>query len=175
MCTKLTTLDVSNWSTSKATNYHAMFYCCGSLKNLNVENFDFTKCTSAAYMLANIGASNIKLTNKTTPVLKNIFGLFCTYYGTSLDMTGFDLSSSTNNDGFITWGPNLVDFKPPANITTSIQINAEKLSVDSLISIMNNLVPAPKHTQNLNIGAKNIAKLTEEQLAIAKSKNWSVC
>ncbi len=90
-------------------------------------------------------------------------------------MTGFDLSNSLNNDGFISWGPNLVDFKPPANITTSIQINAEKLSVDSLIALINNLVPSPKHTQTLNIGTKNIAKLTEEQLAVAISKNWSVC
>jgi hypothetical protein len=153
---------------------YGMFYCC-TARNLDLSNFDFTKCTTAQYMLANIGASNIKLNNKVAPALKSVFGMFCTYYGTSLDMTGFDLSSSNNNDGFITWGPNLVDFKPPANITTSIQINAEKLSVDSLISIMNNLVPAPKHTQNLNIGAKNIAKLTEEQLAIAISKNWSVC
>ena len=174
VCNKMTTLDVSSWNTSSAVNMYGMFYCC-TAKNINVENFSFTKCTDITYMLANIGASNIKLTNKITPVLKKAYGLFCTYYGASLDMSGFDLSNSLNNDGFITWGPNLVDFKPPANITTSIGVNAEKLSVDSLIALINNLVPSPKHTQTLNIGAKNIAKLTEEQLAVAISKNWSVC
>ena len=173
VCTKLTTVDVSNWNTRNATTFHGMFYC-SSAKNLNVENFDFTNCTSAAYMFANT-PSNIKLTNKIAPVLKSTYGMFNTFGGTSLDMTGFDLSSSLDNGAFIVGGPNLTDFKPPSNIATSIVIRAPKISVDSLVAIMNNLVPSPKHTQVLDIGATNISKLTEDQLAIAVSKNWSVC
>jgi hypothetical protein len=123
-------------------------------------------------MLSNT-PSIIKINNKMTPALKNTYGMFGGYKGTSLDLTGFDISNSTNNDGFIS-GVNLINLKPPSNITTSITINAPKLSVDSLVAIINNLVPAAKHTQVLTIGADNIRKLTEEQLAVAISKNWSV-
>ena len=171
MCTKLVSVDVSNWDTGNATSFYGMFYCC-TASNLNLENFKFTKCATTQYMLSNT-PSIIKINNKMTPVLKNTYSMFGGYKGTSLDLTGFDISNSTNNDGFIS-GVNLTDLKPPSNIATSITINAPKLSVDSLVAIMNNLVPAAKHTQTLTIGADNIKKLTEEQLAVAISKNWSV-
>jgi surface protein len=174
MCTKLTTADVSNWDTGSSTNFYGMFYNCVNLRNLNVENFKFTNCKTVQLMLANI-PSNIKLNNKITPVLKSAASMFGAFAGTSLDLTGFDLSNSTNNDSFISAGQNLTDFKPPSNITTSIMIRAPKISVDSLLAIMDNLVPSAKHTQVLDIGATNIAKLTEEQLTVALSKNWSVC
>jgi surface protein len=172
MCGRLTTVDVSNFNTSKATSFYGMFYNCSSLLNLNVEKFDFTNCTNTQYMFANI-PSNIKINNKIAPVLKTAYGMFGGYRGASLDLTGFDLSNSTNNDGFMS-SQNLTDFKPPSNIVTSISFNAPKLPVDTLVTIMNNLVPSPKHTQVLTIGAANINKLTEDQLAIAISKNWSV-
>ncbi|MGN0513043.1 MAG: BspA family leucine-rich repeat surface protein, partial [Lachnospiraceae bacterium] len=39
-CSGLTTLDVSNFDTSKVTNMGGMFYACSSLKSLDLSNFN---------------------------------------------------------------------------------------------------------------------------------------
>ena len=46
------------------------------------------------------------------------------------------------------------------------------LKVDVLINILNTLPNVSSKT--LNIGATNLAKLTEEQIAIAVNKGWTV-
>jgi hypothetical protein len=84
------------------------------------------------------------------------------------------LKSSTNNDSFITVAHNLVDFVAPHDICEDINITADNLTVESLMSIINNLADVTK-PKVLEIGANNISKLTDEQIAIAINKNWTVC
>ena len=42
-CNSLTSLDVSNFDTSKVTDMNSMFYACNSLTSLDVSNFDTSK------------------------------------------------------------------------------------------------------------------------------------
>ena len=70
---------------------------------------------------------DIKFTNKNSSLVTNAFGMFNIFYGTSIDLSGFDLSGSTRNSNFITIAENLVDFKAPSNITTSIMIQGNSL------------------------------------------------
>ena len=66
-CTSLTSLDVSNFDTSKVTNMSNMFYTCSSLTSLDVSNFDtsnvtwmsnmFEKCSSLTSL--NLGNFNL--------------------------------------------------------------------------------------------------------------------
>ena len=49
-CTALTTLDVSNFDTSKVTGMSSMFHYCGSLTALDVSKWDTSKVTDMSYM-----------------------------------------------------------------------------------------------------------------------------
>ena len=51
-CTSLTSLDVSNFDTSKVTNMTAMFFTCNSLTSLDVSNFDTSNVTDMNSMMA---------------------------------------------------------------------------------------------------------------------------
>ena len=172
-CSSLAELDVSNLNTSNVTTMASMFNGCVYLPSINLEGFDFGKCENVSSMFTGCSC-NIKLTNKQTSLITNAFAMFNIFYGTSIDLSGFSLKNSKRNGNFVTIADNLIDFKAPSDITTSIMITAEKLSVESLMSIINNLSTVGS-TQVLEIGSKNLEKLTEEQIAVAISKNWSVC
>lgn len=49
-CSSLTTLDVSNFKTSKVQNMANTFGGCSSLTNLDIRNFDSSNATTLAYM-----------------------------------------------------------------------------------------------------------------------------
>ena len=110
-------------------------------------------------------SADITLTNKSNTRLTKANAMFNVYYGTSIDLSGFSLRNSTNNDNFITVAPNLVNFKAPSNINKHINILATNLSVDSLMSIINNLMSVSV-TQTLELGAVNLAKLTDNYFKI---------
>ena len=52
-CSKLTSLDVSNWNTSSVTNMNSMFYNCTSLTSLNLSSFNTSKVTDMYCMFHN--------------------------------------------------------------------------------------------------------------------------
>lgn len=59
-CSSLTSLDVSNWDTSEVTNMQQMFYSCGSLSGtLNLSNWDTSNVTSTSSMFRGIGNVSI--------------------------------------------------------------------------------------------------------------------
>ena len=49
-CSKLTSLNVSNFDTSKVTNMGYMFSGCSKLTSLNVSNFDTSEVTNMGSM-----------------------------------------------------------------------------------------------------------------------------
>ena len=51
-CSSLTTLDLSNFDTSKVTNMNTMFTGCSSLVTLNLSNFNTSKVTDMGGMFA---------------------------------------------------------------------------------------------------------------------------
>ena len=57
-CESLTSLDVSNWNTSKCTDMLAMFVDCSSLTSLDASNWDTSKCTDMSYMFQTSGEFN---------------------------------------------------------------------------------------------------------------------
>jgi hypothetical protein len=100
--------------------------------------------------------------------------MFNVYYGKKIDLSGISLINSTNNNSFITVAYELEEFIAPNDICDDIVITADNLSVESLMSIINNLSEVVK-PKVLEIGANNISKLTDEQIAIAINKNWTIC
>ena len=55
-CSKLTTLDVSNFDTKNVTNMSGMFSDCSALKTLDVSNFDTQNVTDMRWMFCNNSA-----------------------------------------------------------------------------------------------------------------------
>lgn len=152
-CTNLTSLDLSNLNTSNVTNIGGMFSYCKALISLNVSSFDTSKITSLIYTFQNC---------------ENL---------TSLDLSNWDVSECTTpsacSNAFYGCKA-LTDFKAPKNISTAMSFSTcTNLTHDSLMSIINNLATVTS-TKKLTLGATNLAKLTNEEKAVATNKGWTL-
>ena len=58
-CSKLTSLNLSNFDTSKVTSMYRMFNGCKSLTHLDIRNFDFTKVTSYSNMFGSSASTGV--------------------------------------------------------------------------------------------------------------------
>jgi surface protein len=172
-CNSLSELDVSGFKTGLVTTMSNMFNGCLYLPEINLSNFDTSSLTNMTGMFTGCSC-DIDFSNKNTDNVTTTFALFNVFYGTSIDMSGCSLKNSKDNRNFVSVADNLIHFKAPRDISYSMYIMAENLSVESLMSIINNLADV-KNTQTLEIGEHNISKLTEDDLAIAIGKNWTVC
>ena len=56
-CSSLTSIDVSNFNTSKVTTMSNMFQDCGSLTQLDVTNFDTSKVDNMTQMFRGLRVS----------------------------------------------------------------------------------------------------------------------
>ena len=173
-------LDLSKFDTSKATNMMKMFSNCTSLTELDVSNFDTSKVTDMSFMfhycseLTTItGLQNFDFTKAIK--LGNMFG-YCDSL-TSLDLSTWDVEKFKSPYQFqeiINNCNSLADFYPPKNINTDMKVDKSPvLSHDSLMRIINNLMTTTS-TKKLTLGATNKAKLTDEEIAIATGKGWTV-
>ena len=96
--TKLTSLDVSNFNTSKVRNMSYMFYSCRGLTSLDVSNFNTSKVTNMNDMFASCsGLTSLDVSNFNTSQVTNMSGMFMSCSGlTSLDVSNFNTSKVTN-------------------------------------------------------------------------------
>ena len=151
-CNNLATLDLSSFDTSKVTNMNNMFYYCTSLTSLDVSSFDTSKVTSISYIFNNC---------------KSL---------TSLDLSNWDINKVTasyaTSNAFNC--SVLTDFKAPKNINAAIDFSScTNLTHDSLMSIINNLTTKTSTTK-LTLGATNLAKLSDDEIAIAVNRGWTL-
>ena len=93
---------------------------------------------------------------------------------TMVDLSNLDIShASLGTDNAFNFLPNVVDFKFGKGWQHSTSFsNDKKLSRESLLSIINNL--SVVSGQTLTLGSINLAKLTDDDIAIATNKGWSV-
>ena len=66
-CSKLTSLDLSNFNTSNVTNMYGMFHNCTSLVSLDLSNFDTSKVTNMVHMFDGCSKLNRIILNNTNP------------------------------------------------------------------------------------------------------------
>lgn len=178
-CSSLTSLDLSGWKTKNVKYMRDMFNGCTKLANLNVTGWDlsagpgmeniFSNCKALVDLdLSTWDMSKIDGSQYSTSV-QNMFN-GCTAL-TNLEF-GTDLGKAFNATS--------------ANFSYS-HVNLSTCNVlthDSLMSVINNLYDlnltydvangGTLYTQKLTLGTTNIAKLTEEEIAIATAKGWTV-
>lgn len=146
----ITHVDVSTFDTSAVTDMQHMFYNCMSLVQLDLSNFNTHNVTNVTNMFNNC---------------------YCLY---DLDFSSLDTSAVTTtpikmfNNCF-----NLTNLKV-GKIDKSFKFTScDKLSHESLLNVIAALEPT-ETTMTLTIGSKNLAKLTESEIAVATEKGWTV-
>ena len=148
-CISLTTLDLSSFDTSKVIYMTEVFNSCNSLQSLNLSNWDTSKVTAMNYMFQYC----INLVN--------------------LDLSSFDMSNVTITNNMFYSCRALTNLQAPRNISADINFSScTNLTHDSLMSIINNLATISGKT--LTLGETNLAKLSEEEKAIATNKGWAL-
>lgn len=198
-CEKITNLDLNSFNTSKVENISNMFGHCYALTELDLSSFNTSNVTSISNMfydcrkLTNVNLKSFNISN-----VKNMSNMF---YGCSeldnLNLSNFDMSNITNisymfKNCFIL--KNLQSFKnlgkgytQKTNNYSYYKLdlsNSKNLTHDSLMDVINNLYDlnltynvangGTLYTQSLTLGSTNLAKLTEEEIAIATNKGWNV-
>lgn len=150
---KPTSLDLSSFNTSKVTDMSEMFGWCENIVSLDLSHFNTSQVTDMSTMfnwcrkLTSLNISNWNISKVT-----NVYQMFD---ATSLIET------------IVCDGLQLPDID-----LSYISLNScPKLTVESLVGLLNAL-PQSTHNYSFQIGADNIAKLSEEQKAIATNKNW---
>ena len=90
-----TTLDVSNFDTSKVIDMNHMFWN-SKATTLDVSNFDTSKVTNMSYMFSNSKATTLDLSSFDTSKVTSMDSMFVNSQVTTLDLSSFDTSSVTN-------------------------------------------------------------------------------
>ena len=148
-CSNLTSLDLNGFDTSKVTNMQSMFQGCNKLASVNLGSFDTSKVTTMYYMFS-----------------------YCNSL-TSLDLSGFDTSNVTNMSDMFSGCSGLTSLDSMQNISVALSLSSTLLDETSLLDVIDNLSTVTT-SQTLTLGSTLLAKLTEEQIAIATNKGWTV-
>ena len=172
-CSKLTHLDLSNWVVSKVTILASFLHGCSSLVDFKT-NFVLNKASLNAFMYgcgSLTDLSNMKLSGTVTDIDGFAFGV----PATSLDLSTLDCTYQTNGmDIYFFINSKITEFYPPTNISRDIDFRQTTiLSTDSIVRIFNNLITTTE-TRTITLNAGIVNKLTEEQIAIATNKGWTV-
>ena len=105
----LTTLNLSNFNTSKVTDMNSMFHDMFKLTSLDLSNFDTSKVTDMGAMFYEMrNLTTINLSNFDTSRVTNMGNMFSYMTGiTTLDLSNFDTSQVTNMYGMFSSTSNL--------------------------------------------------------------------
>ena len=144
-CDKLTSVPL--FDTSKVTNMSNMFYKCGKLTS--VPEFNTSNATTMSSLFYSCG--QLKSVPKLdTSNVTNAWNMF--YHCAQLTTLG----------GFI-------------GLKASLDLSGSPLLPhDSLLNVINEAADVTASPKNLTLGSTNLAKLTDEEKAIATSKGWTL-
>ena len=179
-CKKLKTIDVSKWYTSSAINMGWMFRG-NNLQSLDVSNFNTSKVTNMFAMFSGSGSlTQLDVSNFDTSNVLD-FGRAFSYWDIvceELNISGLNLSKCKSMDGtFMRTGFKVIrcdGLRLPNIDMSNIGLDySTELTVDSIVGLLNAL-PQSDKGYSFQIGSVNIAKLSNEQKAIATNKGWTL-
>ena len=90
-----TTIDVSNFNTSKVTTMAGMFSNSAATSITGLSNFDTSEVTNMSDMFYNTKATTIDVSNFNTSNVTSMSGMFFNTKATTLDVSNFDTSEVT--------------------------------------------------------------------------------
>ena len=169
-CDKLTTIPQID--TSNVTNFYGMFYECSNLTTIpQIDTSNGTNFSSMFYDCEELTSVELD-TSKGT-----IFGyMFYRCY----DLSTVKLVSFVAQANMFESCSKLTNLTVTGtitvNATNALKLNySKKLTVESLLNVLNALKDnTGGTTYNIQLGSTNLAKLTDEQKAIATNKNYTL-
>ena len=167
--TKIKKVDISDWNIDKVTNLSGMFGWTSAISEIiGIEKLTKTKPTVIGQMwngnrpITVIDFTDWDMSNLTTGGLNNL-------------ADGWKLQSCVGGRTVEEVIENDIKVFNGLKITVNTLFNAETIDRASLRAIINGLADlTDTTTQTLTLGAANRGKLTEEDIAIAVGKNWSI-
>ena len=179
-CKKIENIDVSKWDTSSAINMGWMFNG-NNLKSLDVSNFNTSKVTdmysmfSRSRLLTQLDVSNFDTSN--------VLDFRLVFSGWSkvceeLNISGLNLTRCTSIKNTFTGTKfNVIRSDglqlPNIDMSTIGLHTSTALTADSIVGLLN-VLPQSDKGYSFQIGSDNIAKLSDEQKAIATNKGWTL-
>ena len=156
----LTTLDLSNFDTSKVTDMRAMFDGMHSLTTLNLSNFDTSKVTNMGSMFFDMrNLTTIDLSNFDTSKVTNMGQMFSGIDKlTTLNLSNFDTSQVTNMYGM---------FDGMHSLTT---LNLSNFDT-SKVTDMQNMFYGISNLTSLNLSNFNTSQVTNMRVMFSGMSN----
>lgn len=146
-------VDLTMISPKNETSLNKLFFKNEKLVSIDVSTWDTSKVTSAHHLFLACSAELIDLSGLD---LRQVTNMHKAFYGNHklsvIKCTGLKL-------------PNIE--------LSSIGLNDSPLTVDSIVGLLNAL-PQSDKGYSFQIGSGNIAKLSDEQKAIATTKGWTL-
>ena len=167
-CTSLQTLNVSGWDTINVTGMNSMFSSCRSLQSLDVSGWDTSKVTIMSYMFSSCRSlQSLDVSGWDTSKVTNINYIFGDCINLTTLIGGRTIDEVISNNISALNGLKI-------NISLSITTieNIDRASLRALINGLADLTGSTSRT--LTLGSTLIAKLTEEDIAVATAKNWTI-
>ena len=166
-CSKLTSVPLFN--TSNVTNMSNMFYYCSKLTSVPL--FNTSKVTNMREMFSSC-SSLTSVPSFDTSNVTDMINMFSSCSSLT-SVPSFDTSNVTNMNWMFSSCSSLETIHM-INIGSSLDISAStKFTREALLEIIGNLKTVTD-TKTLTIGSTNLAKLTEEDKAIATNKGWTL-
>ena len=161
--------SIPELNTSNVTNMAGMLSGCYILET--IPELNTSKVTDMYYMFNNCYSLETipKLDTSNVTDMSSMFGN-CYNLQTIVEMDSNSATtlSSMFNKCYLLGEINLKNIKLTLNLS-----NSTMLSKEELIKIINNLATVSS-TQTLTLGSTNLAKLTDDEKAIATNKGWSL-
>ena len=167
--TKIKKIDISTWNTDKVTNLSGMFGWASAISEIiGIEKLTKTKPTTIGQMwngnrpITVIDFTDWDMSNLKTGGLNNL-------------ADSWELQSCVGGRTVEEVIENDIKVFNGLKITVNTLFNAGTIDRASLRAIINGLADlSDTTTQTLTLGVTNRGKLTEEDIAIAVGKNWSI-
>ena len=177
---KMETIDVSEWDISNVTAINGAFSNCENLKSIDIKNWNTSNVDNMNGLF--YGCNSIISLDLSGWLTSNVRSMYQTFYAMnnveSINISGWDMRNVTMIEIALGYNFNLKNLNMDGAILPKININWElsnQLTVESLLSVLNALQQLDDgESYTCNIGSDNIAKLSDEQKAIATNKGWTL-
>ena len=187
--TAIKKINANDWDTSNVRGLSNTFAFSTNLNEINVSNWDVSKVTDFSNTFRNTHASILDISKWDVSAGKTFDYMFVYTFVPILDFRNWNMSNATSVTAMfnqVLWtysfvGGLTIDEVITNNVSClkglSLSLNISHTKVDraSLRAAINGLADLTgSDAQTLTLGETLIAKLTEEDIAIATAKNWTI-
>ena len=163
-CVNLEKVDVSTWDTSNVTNFFQTFNNSVSLKEINVTDWDVSKATNLQQMFALSGVKTLDLTKWEVPLVTE-FAIF---------VSGANIISLVGGRSYEEVLEKNISVLKGLNVKFEVS-RAPKIDHASIRAVINGVIDLTGQTsKTIQLTTEQRNFLTEEDIAIATAKNWTI-